>query len=203
MSELRPLGDFDLVVPDTWLPVPDEGRPGWTEVAAERLCDGRKARAKLARRLEGMHPALTANGHLMVQVWVPDRASAEVAGLLFVDGVAPAEKVRLDREYYRRLIEPDLRRNVRVFAHYVDGVELPAGSALLVSEIVAEPKPDRWLPLTKEVREKLTYVVFPRGCSDALKLTFTALEEFGEKLEIDAVSIMEALTVSLGEVHTS
>lgn len=203
MSELRPLGDFDLVVPDTWQGLPGAGRSGWTEVAAELLCDGKKARIKLARRLEGMHPALTANGHLMVQVWVPDRASAKVAGLLLVDGVAPAEKVRLDRDYYRGLIEPDRRSGVRVFAHYVDDVELTAGPALLVSEMVAEPKLDRWLPLTKEVREKLTYVVFPRGCSDALKLTFTALEEFGERLEADAVSIMDTLTVSLGEVRTS
>lgn len=202
MGELRPLGDFDLAAPDTWLPLPGEGRPGWAQGAAEWLCDGEKVRAKLARRLERLQPKLSGSQHLMVGMWVPDRASPKIAGLLFVDGVAPDEGSRLDREYYRGLIKPDRRHGVRVFAHYVDDVELPAGTALLVSEIVAEPSPGG-LPWSKEVRENLTYIVFPPGCSDALKLTFTALEEFGERLEDDAVSIMQTLTVSLGEVRTS
>ncbi|MPZ66618.1 MAG: hypothetical protein GEU83_14275 [Pseudonocardiaceae bacterium] len=201
MGDLRPLGDFDLSAPDTWLPLPHEGPLGWTHIAAERLCDGGRTRAKLARRLERLQPTLTADPHLMVEVWVPDRASPRVAGLLFVDWVVPDGGLRIDREYYRGLIEPDRRSGVRVFAHYVDDVELPAGPAVLVSEIIAEPT-SRWFPLRKDVREKLTYVVFPHGCSDALKLTFTAAEEFGEKLEADATSVMNTLTVSLGEVRS-
>lgn len=201
VGELRPLGDLDLSAPDTWLPLPDQGHPGWTQVAAERLCDGRPTRAKLARRLERLQPKLTADPHLMVGVWVPDRGSPKVAGLMFVDWVVPGKGLRVDREYVRDLIEADRRSGVVVFARYLDDIELPAGPALLVSEIIAEPT-SAWFPWPKEVRENLTYVVFPPGCSDALQLTFSALEEFGERLEADAASMVHTLSVSLEEVRS-
>jgi hypothetical protein len=199
--ELRQLDDFELSAPDTWAPLPDEPRSGWCQDAAEQLCDGKGARATLARRLQCLQPRLTDVSHLLVAVWVPHRASPKVAGLLYVDRVVPAGRVRIDREWCRNLIEPDPRSGARVFAHYVDDVDLPAGPGLLVSEIVAEPA-SRWFPWSKEVRENLIYIVFPPGCSDALKLTFSAKEEFGERMEVEAAATMDTLTVSLGEVRS-
>ncbi len=198
--ELRQLDDFELSAPDTWAPLPDEPQSGWDQDAAEQLCDGKGSRATLARRLQRLQRRLTDVPHLLAAVWVPDRASPKVAGLLYVDRVSPAGRVRIDREWCRNLIEPDLRSGVRVFAHYVDDVDLPAGPGLLVSEIIAEPA-SRWFPWSKEVRENLTYIVLPPGCSDALMLRFSAVEELGERLEADAAATMATLTVSLGEVH--
>lgn len=200
MSASVPLGSYELRAPDTWasIPVIDED-PGWAQDAAASLCDSESAQAALAARLVRTHPELIADPHLLLGVWVPDRSIPDVAGLMTVDWVLPDEDRPLDRSYYRGLIEPDRRIGHTVFDRYVDEVEVPAGPALLVREVIARPD-SRWFPWRKALQQNVIYTVFPPGCSDALELIFVAFAlERSEELAADAVAVLDTLRVTLEE----
>jgi hypothetical protein len=150
-------------------------------------------------KLERTHPELIADLHLLLGVWVPDRSVPEIAGLMTVDWVLPDEGRLLDRCYYRGLIDPDRRRGHIVFNRRVDEVEVPAGPALLVREVIAR-RDSRWLPWRKTLQENVIYTVFPPGCSDALELTFVTFAlDRGEELAADATAMLDTLHVTLEE----
>ncbi len=198
VDDLLPVGDFDLSLPRRWLTLPQQGAPGWAQEGAARLSYGR--RDKLARVLERVQPELTAEPHLMVGVWVPAPTSPEVVGMLTVDRIVPPEGQRVDREHYRALIEPDHRRKVTVFGRYIDDIEVPAGPALLVTEVVGQPR-SRWRPWDKMIGQSFIFTVFPQGCSEALQLAFsTSVVELEDALHADAVATMDSLTVTLRKV---
>lgn len=200
MNASAPLGSYELRAPDTWASIPViEGDPGWAQAAATLLCDGESAKAALAARLEGTHPELIADPHLLLGVWVPDRSVPDIAGLMTVDWVLPDEGRPLDRDYYRSLVDPDRRSGHTVFDRYVDEVDVPAGPTLRVREVIAR-RGSHWFPWRKELQENVIYTVFPPGCSDALELTFVAFAlERGEELAADAVAVLDTLRVTLEE----
>jgi hypothetical protein len=200
VSAPAPLGSYELCVPDTWASIPGiEEDSGWAQDVAALLCDGDSTQAALAVRLARTHPELIAEPHLLLGVWVPDRSAPDVAGLMTVDWVLPDEDRPLGRSYYRGLIEPDRRVGHTVFDRHVDEVDVPAGPALLVREVIARPD-SRWFPWRKALQENVIYTVFPPGCSDALELTFVAFAlEHGEELAADAVAVLDTLRVTLEE----
>jgi hypothetical protein len=203
MNLLAPLGSCELSTPDTWASIPViEGDPGWAQKAAALLCDGepaQAAQAALAARLERTHPELITDLHLLLGVWVPDRSVPDLAGVMTVDWVLPDEGQLLDRRYYRSLIDPDRRRGHIVFSRQVDEVDVPAGPALLVREVIAR-RASPWLPWRRTLQENVIYTVFPPGCSDALELTFiTFALDRGEDLTADAATMLETLRIVLGE----
>ncbi len=198
MSNLRPLGSYELSAPDTWGLIPvSEGDPGWAQDTAMLLCDGQEPQDALAARLERIHPELIADPHLLLAVWVPDRAIPEVAGLMTVDWVMPDDGRPLDRASYRGLIDPDRRTGHQVFGRHVDEIEVPAGPALMVREIIARPD-SRWYSWRKTLQENVIYTVFPPSCSDALELTFlTFAIDRGDELAVDAAAVLDTLRVTL------
>ena len=200
MNRLAPLGSYELSALDTWASIPvTESDPGWAQDAAALLCDSDAARAALTARLERTHPELITDLHLLLGVWVPDRSVPEVAGLMTVDWVLPDEGRPLDRCYYRGLIDPDRRRGHTVFNRQVNEMEVPAGPALLVREVIAR-RDSPWLPWRKTLQENVIYTVFPPGCSDALELTFVTFAlDRGEELAADAATILDTLHVTLEE----
>lgn len=138
MSVLRVLGSYELAAPDTWASVPvSKGDPGWAQDAAQLLCDGDPVQAALVSQLERTHPDLIADPHLLIAMWVPDRSVPEVAGLMTMDWVVPDEGRPLDRTSYRDLIDPDRRSGHEIFDRHINEVEVPAGEALLVREVIA------------------------------------------------------------------
>lgn len=194
------LGSYELAAPDTWASIPVvEDEPGWARDAAALLCDGEAAQAVLATRLERTHHELIADPHLQLGVWVPDRAAPAVAGLMTVDWVVPDEGQALDRTSYRALIDPDRRSGHAVFGRHIDEVEVPAGAALLVREVIAR-RDSSWFPWRKALQENVIYTVFPPGCSDALELTFVTFSlELGDTLAADAAAVLDTLRVTLEE----
>ena len=137
MNLVAPLGSYEPSIPDTWASIPViESDPGWGQDAAALLCDGAAAQAALAAKLERTHTELIADLHLLLGVWVPDRSVPDVAGLMTVDWVLSDEGQPLDRSCYHSLVEPDRRSGHTVFGRHVDEVEVPAGPALLVREVI-------------------------------------------------------------------
>lgn len=199
MNVAAPLGAYELSVPGTWASIPvTEGDPGWALEVAALLCDGAAAQAALATCLERTHPGLITDPHLQLGVWVPDRSVPDVAGLMTVDWVLPDDGRPLDRTYYRSLIDPDRRRGHTVFGRLVDEVEVPAGPALLVREVIA--RRDRRFPWRKALQENVIYTVFPPSCSDALELTFvTFVLDRAEELAADAATVLDTVRVTLEE----
>lgn len=200
VGDLRPLGDFDLTVSPTWVVLPQAGDPGWARDAAAELSDIPRRRDQLARRLERVQSELTAEPHLMVGVWVPAPTSPEVVGMLTVDRIVAPAGQRVDRARYREMIEPDHRQKITVFGRYIDDIEVPAGPALLVTEVVGQPR-SRWRPWDKMIGQNFIFTVFAPGCSEALQLAFsTSIVELQDALQADAVATMDTLTVSLRKV---
>ncbi len=141
-DSLLPLGYIaQLSMPETWASIPAVGSdPDWTRDVAELLCDGTSAQVALAAKLAENHAALIEEPHLILGVWVPDRAIPDVAGLMFVDWVVPAEGLPVNRETYRALIDPDRRTDHVTFSRHVEELDIPAGEALLVREVIARPR---------------------------------------------------------------
>ncbi len=131
-------------------------------------------------------------------MWVHDRARPEVKGLMAVDWILPDEGRALTRDYYRSLIDPDRREGVIVVGRVVDEVNVPAGPALLVQEVIAR-RASRF-PWRKIRQQNVIYTVFPPGCSDAIELTFSTPDaDLGDQLTADAASAMDSFRVSLGD----
>lgn len=198
MMALRQMVDFDYAVPESWHTIPaTPDTSGWERTVAGALCDGDENREVLEYRLRVAHPNLISDSHQHVAVWVPDRSVPEVAGVVFVDLVLPDPGRGLDREYYRGLIDPDQRTWCTVFSRTVEDVELPAGPALLVREVIAQREPvgsDE----AEMAEEHTIYTVFPAGCSDALELMFwTPSLHLGADLAANAAAIMDTLSVVL------
>lgn len=202
MSALRTLSSYELSAPDTWASIPVAAAdPGWAEEAAQLLCDGEQARATLVKVLERTHSELIADPHLLIALWVPDRSVPEVAGLMTVDWVVPDVGRHLDLRSYRSLLEPDQRSGHVVFGRHIDEVEVPAGDALLVREVIARHGSEEF-PWRQALQENVIYTVFPPHCSDALELTFvTFILELGDALAADAAAVLDTLRVSLEGAH--
>lgn len=127
---------------------------------------------------------------------MPDRSVPDVVGLMTVDWVLPDEGQPLDLSYYHGLVEPDRRSGHTVFGRHVDEVEVPAGPALLVREVIAR-RDSHWFPWRKALQENVIYTVFPPCCSDALELTFVTFAlERGEEFAADAAAVLDTLRVT-------
>ncbi len=164
------------------------------------LCDGEDVRSALADRLEASHPLLVDGPHLTVAVWVPDRSVPDVAGLTTVGWTVPDGPQPLTRDYYRSLIDPDRPSRHPVLGRAVDDVEVPAGPALLVQEVISRPDESSVLARSTP-QQNVIYTVFPPGCPNALELTFaTPVLRLGDALAADAAAMVETLRVSLGEI---
>ena len=201
MSGLAALESYELSAPDTWASIPvTAAEPGWAREVADLLCDGESARAELAARLERSHPLLVDEPHLVLGVWVPDRSEPEVAGLVTMDLILPDGNRPLTRGYYRSLIDPDRRRGHTVYGRGVDELDVPAGPALLVQEVISRPDEGSF-PARSTLQENVIYTVFPPGCRDALELAFaTPVLHLGDALAADAASVVDTLRITLAEV---
>jgi len=143
----------------------------------------------LTRQLTVMHSALTEQPHLAVAVWVPDPETGELCGALAVDHLITDEVPVLTREYYRSKVEPDTRSYVEMFHREIEELDVPAGPALRVNEIVCRDE-------AQVIEEFVIYTVFPPQCTDAVELTFSTPNlHLAELLAADAAAIAETLVV--------
>jgi hypothetical protein len=194
-----PLGSYELSAPDTWAAIPEmESEPGWEKDVADLLCDTEQTQAALAALLKATHADLIADTHLLVAVWVPDRSVSEIVGLMTVDWILPEEGQLLDISSYRDLVDSDPRRGLQALDRHIDEVEIPAGEALLVREVIARSD-SRSFPQRTALQENVIYTVFPPGCSEALELTFST---FVLELAADAAAVLDSLHVRLAEVSS-
>lgn len=200
MTRPLPMVDMDYSIPETWWLIPtvaDDSRWEWR--VAGRLCDGEENRALLGARLQRAHPKLVSEPSQELGVWVPNRDVPEVVGVLLVDLVLGDEGYEASRDFYRSVIDADRRTGCTVYSRTVEDVEVPAGPALLVREVLVQHQP----PGSGEdeiVEERTIYAVFPPGCTDALELMFwTPSLELGDDMAADAAAIVDTLTVTVGE----
>lgn len=164
-----------------------------------RLCDGEQERADLAAALEHSHPNMVASQPDALWVWVPDRTVPVWSGMMTMTWYTPDGTWRLDRASYRELIEPDGRSGVSVVERVIDDVDLPAGEALLVREIV-ERRESNLMPWRTALQENVIYAVFPAGSSDALQFLFSTMAlHLSDVLAEEAAAVLESLRVTLDE----
>ncbi len=193
--------DMDYLTPETWCLIPTVADDsGWERQVADQLCEGGDNRVLLESRLHRGHPMLISEPHQELGVWVPRRDVPEVVGVLLVDLVLGDEGHELRRDFYRGLIDPDPRTWCTVLSRHIEDVEVSAGPALLVREVIVQHQP----PGSGEdeiVEEHAIYTVFPPGCTDALELMFwTSALEFGDYMVADAAAIVDTVTVTLGGI---
>ncbi|MPZ66621.1 MAG: hypothetical protein GEU83_14290 [Pseudonocardiaceae bacterium] len=201
MTALAHLQSYELSIPDTWASIPvTTAEPGWAQEAAVQLCDGEQERADLAAALERSHPDMVANQPDALWVWVPDRTVPNWSGMMTMTWLTPDNTWRLDRATYRELIEPDHRSGVSAMERVIADVDLPAGDALLVREIV-ERSESTMLPWRKALQENVIYALFPAGSFDALQFMFSTMAlHLGDVLADDAAAVLKSVRVTLDEV---
>lgn len=196
-----PMVDMDYLIPETWCLIPtvaDES--GWERRVADQLCEGENNRVLLESRLNRGHPLLISEPRQGLGVWVPRRDVPEVAGALLVDLVLGDTGHELSRGFYRSLIDPDQRTWCTVLSRTIEDIQVSAGPALLVREVIVQHQP---LGSGEDeiVEEHAMYTVFPPGCIDALELMFwTPTLELGDDMAADAAAIVDTLTVTLGDI---
>ncbi len=199
MSKGFEIASWTLAGPATWHAVPTVFDTGpWPEEVAAQLCDEGPARDSLAERLRATHKSIIGREHGsdLAGIWVPDRTTGVVHGLMYLDLVLTAECAPPPtREWARARLEADDSGGY-VYSSYVDDVDLPAGPALAVREIVAE-RSGRF-KLRRTLEEKAIYLVFPPGAGEALRFLATTLDlHLGEDLAAGAAAIVETLRVEL------
>lgn len=183
--------------PDGWAPLPatvpypDGWTEDWDAEVAAQLAPGKVSR--LRKALRRLHPGLTAEPHQMVGIWVPDPDHGEIAGHVVLDWLLGEPGQPVTREYYRTLIEPD-QRTLTVFARTIDDINLPAGPALQIQEVVA-PSP------SGPLEERLEYVVFPPGVQEAVDVIFVlhgvSVDE-DYTFEEHALASIDTLAITIG-----
>lgn len=197
MTESATITACDMHCPAGWKPVPPmiPYPAGWTAdwdatVAAELA--PRKVR-RLRKALRRLQEELAADPHQMIGVWVRDPDSGEIAAHVTLDWLVPQPGEIVSRAYYRSLLEPDRRTGITVFDRRIDDIDVPAGPALQIQEIVA-PAP------RGAVQERLKYVVFPPECNEAISVQFAL---HGVQVEDDftfeehALASIDTLTVTV------
>ncbi len=192
-----------LNLPDTWAAVPNVATNdrAWTGDVAATLCDGAQAQALVAAKLAEAHSEMISEAHVVVGVWVPDRVLPDIAGMFFLDWVVPTDDgLEVNRRTYRSLLDPDCRTDHVTYRRMLKELDVPAGPALLVHEVIARPLKS-W---KRMVQENITYTVFPRGCSDAVTLAFVSFApEFGDVLAHDAEVGVNSLRLALAQPQWS
>lgn len=186
----------------TWhqVPVVLDSSP-WPEQIAEALAEGEGARRRVAENLRCDHPGIIdpPGSHTMAGIWVPDRVTGEICGLMYLDLIVPGpDNQPVTRDGYRALVDPDRRTGLRVIERHLDEVDMPAGPALLAREIIARSNGRmRW---RQHVQENVIYTVFPPGSCDAVQFTCTTTDlSRGETMAADAQVAMETLHLVLAE----
>lgn len=178
--------------------VPDDS--DWPKHVATALTDGEWAHRRVAENLRRDHAGIIdePESHLTAGIWVPEPASGEIAGLMFLDLIIPdAEGNPVTRGVYRALVDPDRRQGLTVYERNLVELELPAGPALIAHEIIA--RSGGLLRWRKVVRENVIYTVFPPGCGDAVQFTCTTeLLHLGATMAADAAVAINSLEVEIG-----
>lgn len=195
----RPAATFAHSLPEAWACMPDVGDE---RAVAEQLCDPERICAELAARLQQVRPELHVDEFARTAVWVPNRDSSDIGGTLQVGLMGPDagdEGKESSREYFRSLIEPDQRTWCTVFSRSIDEVDIPAGPALLVREVITRHEPPE-SEREEIVTDSTIYIVFPPDSTDMLELTFkTPALELGDDMAAEAAWIVQTLEVTLGE----
>lgn len=188
----------DMNCPSGWAPIPasvpyPEGWDAdWDAALAEELAP-RKAR-RLRKAVRRLQQQLTTEPQQMIGVWVREPDSGEITGHVTLNWLLPGPGEIVTRDYYRSLLEPDRRTGITVFARNIDDIDVPAGPALQIQEIVA-PAP------RGAVEERLKYVVFPPDCDEAISVEFVlhgmqAADDF--TFEEHALASLATLTITIG-----
>jgi len=201
VTTLRPIADFQLVLPPTWAKIPVAPEDSdWTL----RVCDDEALRKRLAFGLNKAHSDLLGpKPHVLAAVWVPDRSQGDVGGVLTVDWILPDPGARLDLPYYRRLVETTKREGVEILAQRMDEVTLAVGPALRIRELTSRSS-GKLFSRRKDVYACVMYTVFPPDSRDALTLTFaTPILDLDDAMAEDAAAAVATLDVLLGEPHAA
>lgn len=202
MTELREIVGWRISEVSTWhkIPVVPDSSP-WPEAVAEQLADGEWARRRVAENLRREHVRVIdePDSHLMAGIWVPDRATGEIAAVMYLDWLIPGPGLDpVTRDGYRALVDPDRRRDIDVRERSLSELDLPAGPALMTREIIA--RGTGLLARRKVVQENVIYTVFPPGCRDAVQFTCsTELLHLGDAMAADAAVAIETLHVDLSD----
>ncbi len=190
------LDGYQLGAPATWGALPsdpvDGPDPGAARQAISALAASLTTDAEAAsvceQHLMLAQPAMVAEPHLAVCVWVPDPLVGLPSGVLVVDLlIDDAHGVALPENYLAAL-----GRDVpmgRVERQDVQRVQVPAGEAVVVSALARDE--------AGALEESLTYVVFPDNSRDAIELNFATSDlHLAEAMVEDAQAIVDTLTVT-------
>lgn len=203
--DTRVITDWNMGTPAAWgaippaNPIPEPWPANWSNVVAAELADAHRA-GRLSKRLRALRESLTHDPHTALAVWVPERSTGEIAAHLEVDSLAPLPGVPLTREWLRDAMAPVRHRGVEVFHHAIEDIELSAGPALVLTEVLGGrlrgPNPSR-----QSVQEYVTVVLFPPGATDALQLNFVAhgvsVNDDG-RFEGQVHACVDTVTVTIG-----
>lgn len=186
------IGAWTLGAPTDWGSwVPHRATERLDHVAAE-LADGEQARDRVRAGMVAFDDVLPGGPVLTAAVWVPDRASGEVCGVLMaeilVDVFPGPDPVGAFVTLARR---PPRVRGVRTFHYSVRRGEVPAGPAAIQARTWAEKS--RHL-----VASAVVWTIIPPGSSEAIRIELnTPVPSMYEALVDASIQIARTLTVEL------
>lgn len=129
---------------------------------------------------------------LTMALWVPDPETGDPWGLLVMELLAGSPDAPASASHFlAQVAGPRERRGVKVLEYSVAPGTIPAGESVVQVETTAPTR-------SGQVVSSIIWTVFPRGCQDALRFTFSTPSPAAfEALGIATNEIMDTLTVTL------
>ncbi|CAN5303872.1 hypothetical protein BH11ACT1_BH11ACT1_22240 [soil metagenome] len=186
------IGTWSLGAPTDWGSwVPHRAAERLDEVASD-LADGEEARDRVRAGMAAFDESLPDGPVLTAAVWVPDRTSGEVCGLMMaeilVDVLPGPDPVGALLTLVSR---PPRERGVQTFDYSVARAEVPAGPAAIQARTWAEKS--RHL-----VTSTVVWTIVPPGASEAVRIELTTSVPSMYDALIDAgIQMAHHLTVEL------
>lgn len=191
------LVDFEYKNPEQWMgwsPGPAVG-PIAQELA-DRLAEGPVARSLTARSVETINAdSLRKNGIVAHNaIWVPDRASGEVAAILDLVVVDAAGGESAPEQHLARSVRRAFGWTTKILDYAARVSEVPAGR-MTIEQVLLRRFGQR------EVQAYLFLRVFPRGSIEAVSLVFNTVHlDLVTEVARQGRMIAESLQLTLGDI---
>lgn len=187
------IASWTMGAPQAWGSwMPREGAASADTVAAD-LADGDAARARVREGVLAVDGALPpAVPFLTTAVWVPDRSTGEVCGVLVAELLVGVPSTPDPvAEFLRLVAKPPKRRGERTFEYSVARAELPAGPAGIQTRTWADKA-------SRSVHSTITWTVIAPGATEAVGAEFsTTTPGMYDALVDQAVTTMETLVLEI------
>lgn len=187
------IASWSMGAPPAWGSWPPREGAAAADAVAADLADGPEAQSRVREGVLAVDAGLPPDIPIMATaVWVPDRASGEVCGVLvaelLVDVPAVDDPIA---EFLRLVARPPKRRGERTFEYSVARAELPAGPAGVQSRTWSDKA-------SRTVRSSITWTVVAPGATEAVGAEFSTTSPALQDALIDeAIDVMHSLVLEI------